>query len=103
MYGPTGIAVCGSNGNVVVADSNNNRILIYSPAGKLLRSGSTEERLYMNNPFGIAVDDNETIVVSDGTTTKLRVFNVHGKQITKFPEPKRGRCDMKAVVIGKNG
>jgi streptogramin lyase len=82
---PTGIAA-GKDGNLYVADQGNNTIRRMSPAGTNWivftiaglagSSGSTDgigDAIRFNAPFGIAVDNNTNIYVSDSINCTIRM------------------------------
>jgi DNA-binding beta-propeller fold protein YncE len=72
---PNGIAL-DQHGNIDVADSNNGRLLIFSPAGKIIGlighgAGSGDLGL----PRGVAVDGAGRIYVVDSSDHMVRVYN----------------------------
>ncbi len=72
---PNGIAV-GASGNVDVADSNNGRLVIFSPAGKMIATispGVGEGDLGM--PRGVAVDDSGKLLVVDTADHMVRTYS----------------------------
>ena len=71
---PNGIAV-DARGNVDVADSNNGRLVIFSPDGKTLATispGVGEGDLGM--PRGVAVDDSGKLLVADTADHMVRIY-----------------------------
>jgi len=72
---PNGIAV-GASGNVDVADSNNGRLVVFSPAGKMIATispGVGEGDLGM--PRGVAVDDSGKLLVVDTADHMVRTYS----------------------------
>ena len=72
---PNGIAV-DARGNVDVADSNNGRLVIFNPAGKMLATispGIGEGDLGM--PRGVAVDDSGRLLVVDTADHMIRIYS----------------------------
>jgi DNA-binding beta-propeller fold protein YncE len=73
---PNGIVV-DSHGDIEVADSNNGRLVVFSPAGKLIATisrGVGEGDLGL--PRGVAVDDAGRLFVVDTADHTLRVYTV---------------------------
>jgi DNA-binding beta-propeller fold protein YncE len=75
MSFPNGIAL-DQHGNIDVADSNNGRLVIFNPAGKVIATighgiGSGDLGL----PRGVAVDGNGLLYVVDTSDHMVRVYN----------------------------
>ena len=81
---PSGVAVDGI-GNIYVADTNNNQIVVFDPTGKLLESIGSKKSASDNNtasdkdepgqfkhPFGIAVDNICNIYVADTLNDRIQ-------------------------------
>ena len=79
---PWGVAV-NQRGEIVVAESSENSVSIFSPAGKKLRSfGSYGSRQgYFIGARGVAVDDDGNILVSDYGNHRIQKFTANGKFI----------------------
>src|SRR5207249_8798617 len=88
---PSGVAVDGI-GNIYVADTNNNQIVVFDPTGKLLESIGSKKSASDNNtasdkdksgelnhPSGVAVDSIGNIYVADTNNNQVVVFNHRGK------------------------
>ncbi len=79
FYYPTGVAVDAS-GNVIVADTQNNRIRRVSPGGVVTTlAGSTQGFLDATGasaqfyyPFGVAVDASGNVIVADQNNHRIR-------------------------------
>jgi hypothetical protein len=82
---PTGIAA-GSDGNLYVADEGNNTIrrvspaganwMVFTVAGQAGNTGSADgigNAVRFNGPFGIAVDNNTNLYVSDSINNTIRM------------------------------
>ena len=72
---PNGIALDG-NGNIDVADSNNGRLVVFDPAGKIIATispGVGEGDLGM--PRGVAVDDAGRLIVVDTADHMVRAYS----------------------------
>ena len=73
FYGPRGISD-GFDGELVVSDTGNKRLLVFSPDGGLLRTigsggGGPEQ---WNEPVGIAPDQNGTLLVADTWNRRVK-------------------------------
>jgi len=78
-----GVAVDPANGNVVVADTGNSRVLVFTATGAhvLTISGSG-----MLQPTGVAVDPSTgNIAVSDSVASLVLVFTSAGTFVTSMP------------------
>jgi DNA-binding beta-propeller fold protein YncE len=72
---PNGIAVDG-HGNIDVADSNNGRLLVFSPYGKIL--GVVGHGVGLGDlglPRGVALDANGRLYVVDSSDHMVRIYN----------------------------
>ena len=73
FYGPRGISD-GFDGELVVSDTGNKRLLVFSPDGGLLRTigngGAGLEQ--WNEPVGIAPDQNGTLLVADTWNRRVK-------------------------------
>jgi DNA-binding beta-propeller fold protein YncE len=73
FYGPRGISD-GFDGDVVVSDTGNKRLLVFSPEGALLHTigsgGAGPEQ--WNEPVGIAPDPNGTLLVADTWNRRVK-------------------------------
>jgi len=82
---PYGISV-DSSGNVYVADSINNRVLILSNSGTVLRTwgsfGSSDGQF--SYPMGIAVDSSGNVYVADTQNSRVQVFSSTGTFLKKW-------------------
>jgi len=79
---PNGIAV-DSQGNIEVSDSNNGRLVVFSPYGKMLAtisSGVGEGDLGL--PRGVAVDDAGRLYVVDTTDHMIRYYGIDKSKAT---------------------
>lgn len=68
-------------GRIYIADTGNQRILVFSSQGKFLfkfgRKGTNPGEFI--NPLGVTVDKNNKIYVADQERNKVIVFNQHGQ------------------------
>jgi len=75
-----------SEGNVWVADEENNRIAEFDPAGDFIQvfgqTGSANG--YLNRPASLAVDANGDILVADAGNSRIQKFDPEGKYLSKF-------------------
>jgi streptogramin lyase len=83
FYQPTGIAV-DSNGKIYVADKSNNRIQVFNSdgthdfnIGKNDNTSGTGDGEF-NQPYGVAVDSNGKIYVTDKGNNRVQVFDTDG-------------------------
>ena len=79
---PTDVAV-NANGEIVVVDSGNDRIVIFNKRGKLIKafgsSGSGPGQF--NRPVGLTTDSRGSIYVADKDNNRIQVFDRSGKFI----------------------
>ncbi|XP_014206640.1 E3 ubiquitin-protein ligase TRIM71-like [Copidosoma floridanum] len=82
---PWGVA-CDPEGHIIVADRSNNRIMIYSSAGQLIRqfgshgSGAGQ----FDRPAGIVVDARKRVVVVDKDNHRVQVLTMEGTHLFMF-------------------
>lgn len=72
---PSGIAE-DANGNVYISDTNNGRLLVFSPTGDLIgqvAKGMTDASLGL--PVGVAVDDKGHILVVDSAGSAIQIYS----------------------------
>ena len=85
---PTGIATDGA-GNLFIADHNNHRVRKVDPSGIITTVAGTEEGGYggdggpavqarLQNPTGLAVDDDDNLYIADQYTHRIRMVNPYG-------------------------
>jgi sugar lactone lactonase YvrE len=69
--------VVDAQGNIEVSDSNNGRLLIFSPYGKVLATiGSGVGEGDLGLPRGAAVDDSGRLYVADTSDHQVRVYAI---------------------------
>ncbi len=85
LSAPRGVAV-DAQGNIVVADTQHNRIQVFDRTGKLLLAfgtgGTGNGQLIA--PFGVALDTLGNIYVADSSNNRVQVFNSAGAFKFKF-------------------
>lgn len=96
---PMGIAY-GPEGRLYVADTSNNRVVVFSRQGRFLfefgefgvakplpgGKGSWEPGRF-NYPTGIDVDKDGTVYVADFRNDQIQVFDSEGGFLRRFPDP----------------
>jgi uncharacterized protein (TIGR03663 family) len=72
LYGPRGLAL-DEAGNLLVADTGNKRLLVFSPDGALLADvgPSTPSPEFFDEPTGVARDSNGTLLVADAWNARV--------------------------------
>ena len=82
---PTGI-VFDKNGNIVVADTSNYRIVIISRRGEYLRKFGEEGSLdhQLNRPYGLSLDSDGNIIVADTGNKLIKFFSPSGEFLRKL-------------------
>jgi uncharacterized protein (TIGR03663 family) len=77
---PKGIAL-GPDGNLYVADSQNHRIEVVTPAGKFVRAWGTKgtDPGQFNEPWGVAVSAQGNVYVADTWNHRVQEFTTDGK------------------------
>ena len=76
-----------AQGNVWVADTNNGRVLEYTPDGSPIKAfGDELGPGKMRNPYGIAVDDQAgRVYVADFGLGKIMIYNLDGTLVSTMP------------------
>jgi sugar lactone lactonase YvrE len=100
LNNPTGIAIS-QDGSMYIADANNHRIRRYHPDGRVSTvAGSdkgfadgTGEAAKFNNPTGLALDADGTLVVADNGNNRLRRVSPSGDVTTLAGTGTAGRKD----------
>ena len=88
---PEGISV-DSKGNVLVADSYNNRIQVFTASGRHLSSIThTTPGQRLQEPISVAVGPDDWVYVVEFTANRVSVFDENGKYIKSFG--KKGNKD----------
>ena len=78
---PWGVAVSPANGDVYVSDWDKNRVYIYEPNGKYVRSIGKEGFIKFKFPAGIAFDDQGRLLVADRGNHCIWSLTADGTQI----------------------
>lgn len=88
LASPVGVAF-DSNGNVLVSDSINARVYVFSRQGEYLREFGNGETTF-KRPAGIAVAGNGDVYVVDVLAHKLKKFDKDGHYRGEFPRDGSG-------------
>jgi uncharacterized repeat protein (TIGR02543 family) len=79
--GPSGIAL-DSNGNIIVADSGNNRIRKIDGDSNVTTVAGDGTWAFFRSPNGIAVDSSDNIFVADRENNRIRKIDANGNVTT---------------------
>ena len=95
-------AAWGPDGRIFVADSKNNRIVVFDNSGRYVRefgefgiakpsvgSTATWKPGRLNYPTGVATDTNGDVYVADFNNDSISVFSAEGAFLRRFPDPHR--------------
>jgi sugar lactone lactonase YvrE len=98
---PTGIAV-DRNGNVLVADTNNDRIQRFSPTGAFLNIVGTKGKApgQLGAPNGIAIDRADNIYVAEASNHRAQKLAADGTFIAEWKGPEPGLYGPRRIAIG---
>ena len=98
---PRGIAA-DSNGNILVADTNNGRIQKFSPTGVFLASLGIKGTGYgqLGEPNGIAIDRAGNIYVADASNHRVQKLASDGTLIDEWKGPDPGFYGPRRIAIG---
>ncbi len=88
LMSPVGVAM-DANGNVLVSDSVNTRVYLFSSNGEYLRELGNGTATFLR-PAGIAVASNGDIYVVDVLAHKLKKFDKAGSYLGEFPRDGSG-------------
>ena len=104
FFNPRGITV-GEHGQIIVADSGNDRIQICDDQGRCTAFGRRGERLgEFTNPHGVVVDSRDRIIVADRDNHRIQVCNQQGncKAFGRFGTAPGEFSSPAAVAVGKH-
>ena len=103
LVSPVGVAL-DLNGNVLVSDSVNAGVYVFSPQGEYLRELGKGEVAFQR-PAGIAVAGNGDVYVVDVLAHKLKKFDRDGRYLGEFPREGSGEpLNLPSnVAIDRNG
>ena len=100
---PRGMAVT-TQGNVLVADTNNDRIQKFSPAGVFLSviGGKGEGQGEFREPCGIAADRSGNIYVADTANQRVQKLQADGTFLAEWRGPDPGFYGPRDIAIGSD-
>ena len=86
MYGPRDVAI-DTEGNVLVSDTGNKRILSFTPEGEFVRQwgGAGSQEGQLREPVGLAADDAGYVYVADTWNGRVQKFDVQGVFVQEWP------------------
>lgn len=107
---PTGLAVS-ADGSVYITDANNHRIRRYHPDGRVTTvaggdkgfADGTSDAARFNNPTGVALDTDGTLIVADNGNHRLRRVHPSGVVTTLAGGAEAGKVDGPAATARFNG
>ncbi|CAL8291006.1 unnamed protein product [Merluccius merluccius] len=76
LFNPTGIAVLGTSGTMVVVHDGDTRVVVFGPQGRRLNSFG--QRGDIGYPLDVAVTPSGHVVVTDAGNKSLKVFTSRG-------------------------
>ena len=76
----------GYRNEIIVSENNNHCVSVFHPSGKKLRSFGTHGSNYgqLNRPMGLAVDDEDNILVADYKNNRIQKFSADGRFLDAF-------------------
>ena len=77
MKNPVGVGLL-SNGNIVVAESDGNRLQIFDSQGNFVRIVGAGQ---LKNPWHLFVDSDDNILVADYMNSRIQVFHQNGNHV----------------------
>jgi DNA-binding beta-propeller fold protein YncE len=80
---PQAIAI-DSEGNILIADTGNNRIQEFNSAGEFVRKYSGEGENALKSPRGVAIDSEGKVWVTDSGNNRIERFSSKGAFLSKF-------------------
>ncbi|MBI2962910.1 MAG: TIGR03663 family protein [Deltaproteobacteria bacterium] len=106
LSGPRGIAL-DRDGNLLVADSMNNRVQKLSPAGALLsvwggpQAGDAAGQF--RQPCGVAVAPDGSVYVADTWNHRIQKLDPEGRFVTQWRGPDGGFWGPRAIAVAPGG
>ncbi len=111
LKSPNGVAVDRKSGNIYIADTGNNRVMVFNRRGNFLfkfgkpKTGIpiAHQKKALQNPLSISVDEsNGNIYAASQIAGKISVFNKTGKFIRSIPMGGvAANRPIKVKVVGK--
>jgi len=103
---PNGIAT-DSKGNLLICDSDNNRIQIFDSDGKFISKFGSKgnQKGQFDNPWGIAINSKGNILVSECDNNRIQIFDSEGKFISTFGSKGNGNGQFscpEGICVDKN-
>ena len=89
-----------SSGNIVVADTGNNRVVVFDSLGNFRSQLGTSGPGQLNQPGGLAMASNGNIVVADTGNSRVVVFDSLGNFRSQFGSEGTGPGQFQHVNAG---
>jgi DNA-binding beta-propeller fold protein YncE len=81
LNAPLGMCFCGGDRHIAVADSDNNRVSVFSVTGEFMHHVGVD---VLSRPMGVACSDFDELVVADWDSGRVAVFTIDGHLATSL-------------------
>ena len=85
---PTGIAFDRKNGNILLVDGENHRVILFSEQGEYLNHFGEQGNLdhQLESPRGLSIDSDCNVIVADSGNKVIKIFSLNGHFLRKIGE-----------------